>query len=800
MRWPWSRPLALPPPDPHRLDAAAEAAVRATSSPAFHRHLDAVTSLWGSTLTGVGGSTDPLSYVTVQGFQPLDDYALAQLSGDPVAARGCAEIPEAIAAAGHSLTLPDGGKDLADLPSILSMDEHFREADRLSRQYRGAGILIRVREVGNPPLSAPMDPHRVQRIIGLDVYDGYQLVPETWQTGGERDHHPLFDLDAHAGDPLTYKLNPTGWTGGYREPVHWTRIIPFWGQRVAPGPAAYLFLQGSWRSLSTLDLAYQALRRYSSTQRNGERIAGSTGVFVGEVENYNALQTGKDAEGSSGGGWMSFFRAALARFGMIVGPPGTKITASAIPLSGWADLENGALVAIAGATRTPVAKLFSTPPPGLSTDSTSWRDQWEDVTRADHAQRWRPGQARLYRLEYWRRNRKIPAWMRIERGPLKALTPAEEMALRVQGATEVATLYGAGVDVSSAVLEGRYGADGWNVDLPPVRGATSTDPTTSAEAPAGGEVVADLALNGAQVEALLSILERVAAGQLSQDGAVTVITTALPLVAPTAARGMVEGVQIGQAGTVDPNAPQPAPIAPVAPTLQQSDDLPADTSAADFAAAMTAAGAIACEHGRSNRCPLCRIERVREVVPGPDGPTWPVRWRAIRSDAMPPDAVPLGPPPTPNREPYPYTGSLVLHGLPILIETAAGQARSGIDPEGRAWTVTMPWHYGEIAGTMGLDGDPVDIMVGPNPEAPNAYIIHLRVPGAELAEEDKVYLGFDSPEDALAAFRDAYTRRDLLAGYTRWHLPEFLAWIQDPANRGKRIDTPPGSGLADRTA
>ena len=157
------------------------------------------------------------------------------------------------------------------------------------------------------------------------------------------------------------------------------------------------------------------------------------------------------------------------------------------------------------------------------------------------------------------------------------------------------------------------------------------------------------------------------------------------------------------------------------------------------------------------------------------------------------------PPPRPELPEYPYAGQMRWGPLTVLVETAAGEERSGTDPDGRPWSVTMPWHYGEVEGTLGLDGDPVDVMVGPDPEgAEAAYVLHLRRPGLEGADEDKVYVGFASEEDALAAFRAAYTRHDILSGFTRWRADDMIAWLQDEGNHGLRLDAPPRSGLPAR--
>lgn len=83
-----------------------------------------------------------------------------------------------------------------------------------------------------------------------------------------------------------------------------------------------------------------------------------------------------------------------------------------------------------------------------------------------------------------------------------------------------------------------------------------------------------------------------------------------------------------------PAAPQPDPAVSADAPIDSPEDIPDDTSAEDFAAQMTALGFAACEHGKKNRCLICRIERVRQVEAGPDGqPRFAGGWRAIRTDA-----------------------------------------------------------------------------------------------------------------------------------------------------------------------
>jgi hypothetical protein len=69
------------------------------------------------------------------------------------------------------------------------------------------------------------------------------------------------------------------------------------------------------------------------------------------------------------------------------------------------------------------------------------------------------------------------------------------------------------------------------------------------EAPKGQEGDADMlggaSLNGAQVTSLINIINAVAMGAVSKEGAVSIITAAFPTISPDQARAIIAGVNIG---------------------------------------------------------------------------------------------------------------------------------------------------------------------------------------------------------------------------------------------------------------
>jgi len=118
-------------------------------------------------------------------------------------------------------------------------------------------------------------------------------------------------------------------------------------------------------------------------------------------------------------------------------------------------------------------------------------------------------------------------------------------------------------------------------------------------------------------------------------------------------------------------------------------------------------------------------------------------------------------------------------GLTIAIENPAGSVRRGRNRHGVTWEVRMRFDYGEILGTLGVDGDPVDVILGPNMDAPVVYVVHQRrVNDWESYDEDKCCVGFDSQADAEQAFLSNYNDPRFLGPVTAMPVDEFVAKVR----------------------
>lgn len=119
-------------------------------------------------------------------------------------------------------------------------------------------------------------------------------------------------------------------------------------------------------------------------------------------------------------------------------------------------------------------------------------------------------------------------------------------------------------------------------------------------------------------------------------------------------------------------------------------------------------------------------------------------------------------------------------GLTIAIENPAGSVRRGRNRNGVSWEIRMRFDYGEVVGSMGVDGDPVDIYLGPALEdAPLVYVVHQRrMNDWENYDEDKAMAGFMTEEDAKAAFLSNYTDARFLGPITAMPVDEFVAKVR----------------------
>lgn len=98
-------------------------------------------------------------------------------------------------------------------------------------------------------------------------------------------------------------------------------------------------------------------------------------------------------------------------------------------------------------------------------------------------------------------------------------------------------------------------------------------------------------------------------------------------------------------------------------------------------------------------------------------------------------------------------GHVSIGGLDIAIENPEGSTRSGIDPGGKPWSVTMSAHYGYVKRTQGADGDQVDVYLGKaDPVSGPVFVVDQFDNRTGKFDEHKAILGAKSLKEAQALY------------------------------------------------
>ncbi|MCD0459111.1 LPD1 domain-containing protein [Roseiconus lacunae] len=120
-------------------------------------------------------------------------------------------------------------------------------------------------------------------------------------------------------------------------------------------------------------------------------------------------------------------------------------------------------------------------------------------------------------------------------------------------------------------------------------------------------------------------------------------------------------------------------------------------------------------------------------------------------------------------------GHVRIQGLEIAIENRKGSRRRPSWPP-------LAAHYGYIKGSVGNDGDHVDVFVGPDLLSSRVLVIDQTDQNGKF-DEHKCMIGFGTKQDAIDAYRNSYSRGWTI-GKHRWiSMKSFKHWIDSGNTR-----------------
>ena len=124
-------------------------------------------------------------------------------------------------------------------------------------------------------------------------------------------------------------------------------------------------------------------------------------------------------------------------------------------------------------------------------------------------------------------------------------------------------------------------------------------------------------------------------------------------------------------------------------------------------------------------------------------------------------------------------------GFSVVVENQKGSYREWTDPnDGSVGKTKMRYAYGYIRGALGTDGDSVDVYLGPSQSAEWVYVVHqMRAPDFQQHDEDKVMLGFDSPNHARDAYLRQYDDERFYGGMSVMSVEDFAKKLTYPGQK-----------------
>lgn len=146
----------------------------------------------------------------------------------------------------------------------------------------------------------------------------------------------------------------------------------------------------------------------------------------------------------------------------------------------------------------------------------------------------------------------------------------------------------------------------------------------------------------------------------------------------------------------------------------------------------------------------------------------------------------------------PLHATIKYRGLDIAIENQQSSARAWKNPDdGTQGMSHMKVPYGYFRGSLGVDGDAVDVYVGPDRNADAVYIIHqTKAPDFTEYDEDKVMLCFPSAQAAKDAYLKQYNDPRFFGSMTEMPFDEFKEKLAATNDRPGMIKSLRKSGEA----
>jgi uncharacterized protein len=505
---------------------------------------------WANTLTGLGTSRDKVTSTTFCDDGTLPFSVLEALyHNDDMAARIADAVPEQMFREGYELRLeddPDGADELQDAANALGVDDAFEEASIWARKDGGAKVMMLIND--GRDASEPVNEAAIKSIDGLRVLDRYMLFPDQWY---DEPLKPKF------GEPSVYRIltpllsGPMGmasFTAGAL--VHETRLIHFRGARTSIRRRRANF---GWDD-SVFQRVYQVLLSFGVAWAGVTHLMSDASQAVMKIKGLLQAIAGNQKDMMLERAKLNDTTRSLARM-LMIDAEHEGFERVPTPFQGIPELVDRFGQRLAGAADMPLTVLMGTSPGGLNATGESDLTNWYDKIASMQKRKLKPNLDRFYKLLMLSKGGPTSGQekeVEICFKPLWKATEKEGAEIRKMQAETDQIEYTIGMATAEELATSRHGAHGWSpettidldlrqqmmtADKKPVDGATPATPA-GATGEDGAPTVADpnaeakdpqTGLNGAQVTAMLAIVQAVADGQLPRESGVAMIVASFPV-------------------------------------------------------------------------------------------------------------------------------------------------------------------------------------------------------------------------------------------------------------------------------
>jgi phage-related protein (TIGR01555 family) len=499
--------------------------------PAEHLQGKARLDEWMNILSGIGvkGVDKRSSGEFV--CEPVSDWEARELwRGDDLAKTLIEALPEDEIREGFGIQIPndnEASSQLTDDLDTMAISRFYRKAREYERAYGGSAIWPMVND-GVTDAAIPLNETTIAKVRGYKVFEPRELIPDTWYTDPN---------DPKYGQPKTYRVVAiNGGGGGFalQTIIHESRLVIFPGIRVSrENPSGVPIGWGD----SVLTAVRGVLRDFHMTWGAIAALMNdfSQGVFkfAGLTK---MLASGQDELVQKRITLMDFVRSVLRS---VVVDTEDDFTRQATPMTGAPDILVQFAQRLAAAFKMPVTKLMGMSPAGMNATGESDTRGWYATVSASQED-YRPILERLIRFSLLAidgpTNGKEPKKWRVKHRPLWTPSAKEQAETRyiIQQSDSLAIadgMYSADEVAASRWKNGEFSPD-MHIDW---KEREAQKLAGEAAIAAGTANVQAQALNGAQIQQMLAIVQTVVKGEVPRETGIAVLMGAFPNQVPDVA-------------------------------------------------------------------------------------------------------------------------------------------------------------------------------------------------------------------------------------------------------------------------